>query len=108
MDIWDAETYPRRPIQETNSFFSLSLVLIQVGSSVSKWAVGDRVMALTNGGSYAEEVAVDAGSVFPVPDVFSDEQAGAFVETYLTAWLNIFRSTPLISMQPFSRQCKCI
>ena len=35
-----------------------------------------RVMALLAGGGYAEEVCVDHGSVIPVPDAMSDEEAG--------------------------------
>ena len=52
--------------------------------------VGDRVMALLPGGGYAEEATVDAGSVMRVPDVLSIEEAGAFPEVFLTAFLNIF------------------
>lgn len=64
--------------------------VIETGSDVKKFRAGDRVMALLPGGGYAEEVAVDAGSVMSVPDVLSDEEAGALPETFLTAWLNIF------------------
>src|SRR5688500_11114380 len=64
--------------------------VIETGSAVRGFAKGDRVMALLAGGGYAAEVTVDAGSVMHVPDVLSDEEAGAFPETFLTAWLNVF------------------
>ncbi|HET7706180.1 MAG TPA: NAD(P)H-quinone oxidoreductase [Thermoanaerobaculia bacterium] len=64
--------------------------VIDTGSEVKKFRAGDRVMALLPGGGYAEEATVDAGSVMAVPDVLSDEEAGALPETFLTAWLNIF------------------
>lgn len=54
-------------------------------------AVGQRVMALLPGGGYAERAVVDARCVMQTPTAFSDAQAGAFLETYLTAYLNIFR-----------------
>ncbi|KAK9818199.1 hypothetical protein WJX72_008717 [[Myrmecia] bisecta] len=64
--------------------------IVETGRIVRKWKVGDRVMALCNGGGYAEEVVVDEGSVMAVPDGMSDAEAAAFMETYLTAFLNIF------------------
>ena len=62
----------------------------EVGNEVSGWRPGDRAMALLAGGGYAEEAVVDAGSAMHVPDAFSDEDAGAFPEVFLTAFLNIF------------------
>ncbi len=62
----------------------------EVGDEVSGWGVGDRAMALLPGGGYAEEVVVDAGSAMHVPESYSDEEAGAFPEVFLTAFLNIF------------------
>jgi putative PIG3 family NAD(P)H quinone oxidoreductase len=64
--------------------------VIEVGGEVSGWSVGDRAMALLPGGGYAEEAVVHAGSAMHVPPAFADEQAGAFPEVYLTAFLNIF------------------
>lgn len=51
---------------------------------------GERVMALLPGGGYAEEVVVHRGSVMPVPDALSDEEAAALPEVFLTAFLNLF------------------
>jgi len=64
--------------------------VIEVGAEVRGWRTGQRAMALLAGGGYAEEVVVDAGSAMPVPDVLSDEEAGAMPEVFLTAFLNIF------------------
>ncbi len=57
---------------------------------VTDLALGARVMALVPGGGQAEEAVVDRGSLLPVPDGFSDIEAGAFPEVYLTAYLNLF------------------
>ncbi|GAC1438023.1 MAG: NAD(P)H-quinone oxidoreductase [Thermoanaerobaculia bacterium] len=62
----------------------------EVGREVFGWQKGDRAMALLSGGSYAEQVVVDAGSAMHVPDALTDEEAAAIPETFLTAFLNIF------------------
>ncbi len=46
-----------------------------VGERVSRWKIGDRVCALTNGGGYAEYVAVPAGQVLPIPEGWSAIEA---------------------------------
>jgi putative PIG3 family NAD(P)H quinone oxidoreductase len=62
-----------------------------LGAGVRRFAVGQRVMALLPGGGYAEEALVDAGSVMAVPDTLSLEEAGAFPEVFLTAFLGLFQ-----------------
>jgi putative PIG3 family NAD(P)H quinone oxidoreductase len=64
--------------------------IAEVGAGVSGWAVGDRAMALLPGGGYAEEAVVDAGSVLPIPERLSFEDAAAVPEVFLTAYLNLF------------------
>lgn len=58
--------------------------ITQLGSAVSGWRIGDRVMALTNGGGYAEYVAVPAGQVLPVPEGWTLAEAAALPETWFT------------------------
>jgi len=38
-----------------------------LGDNVTGWAVGDTICGLTNGGGYAEYVAVDASHCLPIP-----------------------------------------
>ncbi len=61
-----------------------------VGDAVDGWRVGDPVCALTNGGGYAEYVAVDAGHCLPIPQAVSDVDAAGLCETYFTVWSNLF------------------
>ena len=63
----------------------------ELGAGVSGWRVGDRAMALLAGGGYAEQVAVHAGSLLPVPAHFSWEQAASLPEVYLTVFLTVFQ-----------------
>jgi putative PIG3 family NAD(P)H quinone oxidoreductase len=62
----------------------------EVGEGVTTFNSGDRVMALLPGGGYAEEAVVDARCVMPTPPSFSDLEAAATPEVYLTAYLNLF------------------
>ncbi len=52
-------------------------------------SVGDKVLALVNGGGYAEYVVAPKGQVLPIPDGWTFEQAGALAETVFTVWANI-------------------
>jgi len=60
-----------------------------VGTSVRRWKPGDRVCALTNGGGYAEFVAVAAGQVLPIPDGWSGVEAATLPENAFTVYDNL-------------------
>ncbi|MGB5558347.1 MAG: NAD(P)H-quinone oxidoreductase, partial [Paracoccaceae bacterium] len=64
--------------------------VVAVGAKVSGWSVGDKLCALTNGGGYAEYVAVDATHCLPIPDGVSEVDAAGLCETYFTVWSNLF------------------
>ncbi|MGD8724195.1 MAG: NAD(P)H-quinone oxidoreductase, partial [Desulfobacterales bacterium] len=61
-----------------------------IGREVSACSVSDRVCALTNGGGYAEYVAVPVGQCLPVPTGLTLEEAAALPETFFTVWSNVF------------------
>jgi putative PIG3 family NAD(P)H quinone oxidoreductase len=61
-----------------------------LGEGAARWAVGDRVCALTPGGGYAEYVTVHASNALPVPAGFTYTEAAALPETYFTVWHNVF------------------
>lgn len=63
-----------------------------LGDGVAGWSAGDRVCALTNGGGYAEYVAVHAGHCLPVPEGVSLADAAGLPETYFTVWSNVFHA----------------
>ncbi|MFG1920295.1 NAD(P)H-quinone oxidoreductase [Cryptosporangium sp. NPDC048952] len=61
-----------------------------VGAGVDGWNVGDEVCALLAGGGYAEQVAVPAGQVLPVPEGVTLAEAASLPEVYCTVWSNVF------------------
>ncbi|MBE7184694.1 MAG: NAD(P)H-quinone oxidoreductase [Methylobacterium mesophilicum] len=61
-----------------------------IGAGTTRWKVGDPVCALTNGGGYAEYVAVHGSNALPVPQGFSMREAAAVPETFFTVWHNVF------------------
>jgi NADPH2:quinone reductase len=60
-------------------------VLKSVGAGVSGLKPGDRVMAFTTYGAFAEEVRTEARRVLAIPDGMSFTQAAAFGLTYATS-----------------------
>jgi NADPH2:quinone reductase len=64
--------------------------IVAVGAEVSDWAIGDPICALTNGGGYAEYVAVDARHCLPIPETVSRIDAAGLCETYFTVWSNLY------------------
>lgn len=64
--------------------------IVEVGTGVLGWSVGDEVCALLSGGGYAQKVAVPAGQLLPVPAGLDVEQAAALPEVTCTVWSNVF------------------
>lgn len=64
-------------------------------SDTSTWSVGDRVCALTNGGGYAEYVAVESTHCLPLPDTIDETDAAGLPETFFTVWSNVFFNATL-------------
>ena len=68
----------------------VSGVIVAFGSDQTHWSIGDPVCALTNGGGYAEYVAVNARHCLPIPVGVNEQDAAGLPETYFTVWSNIF------------------
>jgi NADPH2:quinone reductase len=60
--------------------------VMEVGTGVSSLRVGDRTMALTGTGAYADEVVVDANRVYEIPDAMDYVTAAGFPVTYGTSY----------------------
>jgi len=64
--------------------------VIASGGAVTRWNPGDRVMALTHGGGYAEYCRVHESHCLAKPAALSMPEAAAIPETYFTVWYNVF------------------
>jgi NADPH:quinone reductase-like Zn-dependent oxidoreductase len=60
--------------------------IAEVGEGVDAARVGDRVMAGTRFGGYAEQVVVAVGDAIALPDHLGFEQGAAIPVNYATAW----------------------
>ena len=85
-----AGAYPAPPGASPILGLEISGTVEAVGSAVTRWKPGDLVCCLLAGGGYAEYVAVDEGSVFPVPEGMSLDQAACLPEAMMTVWANVF------------------
>ena len=63
----------------------LAGVVKEVGPGVSGWKAGDRVMAFTTYGAFAEEVKTDAARILPLPEGMDFVCGAAFLLTYGTS-----------------------
>jgi NADPH:quinone reductase-like Zn-dependent oxidoreductase len=66
-----------------------------VGRDVVAFAPGDRVIALTRFGGYADTVVVPVSQAFRFPEELSDSEAAAVPVNYLTASLALYRMAAL-------------
>lgn len=67
----------------------VSGTVVAVGSRVACFVPGERVMALSLGGGYAEYCAVDERLVLPCPAGLGDEQAAGVPEAIATIWTSL-------------------
>ncbi len=82
--------YPPPPGAHPGLGLEASGEVVAVGSEVTQFAVGDKVVALTNGGAYAEYVTAAQSQTLPWPRGLNAVQAAAIPETYFTVWANLF------------------
>ena len=78
--------YPDAPSPPCVVGYEVAGEVESVGDGVETPSVGDRVLAGTRFGGYAELVTVPAGQVLPLPDALSFEQGAAFPVNYGTAY----------------------
>ena len=64
-----------------------------VGGAVSGVSTGDRVIAMTGFGGFADQAAVPAASVIAIPEALSFGQAAALIQSYSTALFTLTRRT---------------
>jgi NADPH2:quinone reductase len=79
----------------------VSGTVVDTGDGVTRWKTGDELVALTNGGGYAEYCTVDAQHCLPVPKGLSLIDAAGLPETFFTVWSNVFIGAGLKAGETF-------
>ena len=87
--------YPDAPKPPLVVGYEVAGYVDAVGRAVVGLGQGDRVLALTRFGGYADTVVVPADRVFHFPDELSDSEAAAVPVNYLTAALALYRMAAL-------------
>jgi len=87
--------YPPPPGASKYPGMEVSGTINSLGAAVTGWKVGDEVCALLAGGGYAEQVAVPASQLLPVPDRVSLVDAASLPEVVCTVWSNVFMTANL-------------
>ena len=84
-----AGKYPPPPGAPESPGLEVAGTVIRTGDQVQGLAVGDPVVALLEGGGYAELVVARANQVLPAPAGVELMEAGALPEAVCTAWTNL-------------------
>jgi NADPH:quinone reductase-like Zn-dependent oxidoreductase len=92
--------YPDAPKPPCVVGYEVAGTVTAVGPGVEGVEPGDRVMAGTRFGGYAEHILAKASDVIPLPDRLSFEQGAAVPVNYATAWAGLVRYG---SLQPGER-----
>jgi NADPH:quinone reductase-like Zn-dependent oxidoreductase len=83
--------YPDCPKPPVVVGYEVAGHVLEVGAAVAGTTSGQRVVALTRFGGYAEQVVVPAHQVFALPDDMPFTDAAALPVNYLTAYLMLYR-----------------
>lgn len=82
--------YPPPPSADPRLGLEVSGVVVGLGAGVDSGFNGREVMALCNGGGYAQYVCVPAAQCMAVPSQIDLVDAASLPETYMTVWQNLF------------------
>ena len=83
--------YPDAPKPPVVVGYEVAGIVDAVGNGVTNPQEGDRVLALTRFGGYADCVVVPAAQAYRFPDRLSDAEAAAVPVAYLTAAIALYR-----------------
>lgn len=83
--------YPPPPGASDLPGLEVAGTIVEIGPTVTRWRVGDRVCALVAGGGYAEYCIAPAPQCLPIPENVDLIAAAAIPETFFTVWTNLFQ-----------------
>jgi NADPH:quinone reductase len=64
--------------------------IVVAGPGTERFKPGDKIMALVNGGGYAQYCVAHELACLPLPDRLTAVEAAGVPETYFTVWHNVF------------------
>jgi NADPH2:quinone reductase len=82
--------YPLPPGASPLPGLEIAGEVAELGANARRWRVGDRVMALTHGGGYAEYCRVHESHCLATPANLTSAIAAAIPETFFTVQYNLF------------------
>lgn len=65
--------------------------IVEVGTAVEGWMVGDRVAASVGLGGFTSEMVLDPSQLIRIPDATTYGQAATMIQSYATAWFTLTR-----------------
>jgi NADPH2:quinone reductase len=83
------DKYQFKPPRPFSPGGEISGVVKAVGAGVTHIKPGDRVLGNTGSGGMAEEIAVEASRLTPIPDSMPFDEAAAFLMTYGTSYYGL-------------------
>jgi NADPH2:quinone reductase len=90
-DIYQAQgNYPATEGASNILGLEVSGVIVAMGADVRSVSVGDKVCALLQGGGYTSHAIVREHRVLPIPSGVELLDAAGIIETFTTAYLNLF------------------
>ena len=90
-----AGKYQEKPALPFSPGLECGGVVLETGAGVTHVKKGDRVMATTSFGAFAEEVVTDANEVYAIPDAMDFETAASFPVAYGTSHVGLTRRAVL-------------
>lgn len=101
-DVMQREgTYPAPKGHSGIPGLEVAGVIAATGPGATRFQPGDHVMALVNGGGYAEYTIAEEPCCIAIPDNLPMEEAGGAPETFFTVWHNVFERAHLTSGEWF-------
>ena len=82
--------YPPPPGASDIPGLEIAGTVVRVGTAVSRWKEGDRIVALVSGGGYAEYCTVHESNALPLPESLTMVEGAGLPETTFTVWHNVF------------------
>ncbi len=89
--------YQMQPQLPFSPGFEVAGEVLELGAGVATLAIGDRVIAMTTHGGYAEQVIADVRRCVPMPAVMSWEHAAAFPVVFGTSHIALWHRARLRS-----------